>query len=116
MAQLRAIFAGGASVRVSPAAGAAAARGDVAPAARASGGSVYPGGSYLVGEFGAERFTPSVAGRIDPIGGGGGATFNNTFHIHGGGEEAAHRIIAELKRQFQQEADGLFADYGMDTA
>lgn len=34
---------------------------------RANGGLVRPGQSYLVGEKRAERFTPTVAGRIDPM-------------------------------------------------
>jgi hypothetical protein len=46
--------------------------------ARAGGGPVAAGQSYMVGEYGPERFVPSVAGRIDPHGSGdaGGVTVN----------------------------------------
>lgn len=38
--------------------------------ARADGGSVQPGGAYLVGERGPEVFRPAGAGEIGPAGGG----------------------------------------------
>jgi len=37
---------------------------------RASGGAVMAGQAYNVGEFGPEKFTPAMNGRIDPMGGG----------------------------------------------
>jgi hypothetical protein len=113
----------------SPAAGARAAAGDTVPAARASGGSVYPGVSYIVGEHGEERFTPDVAGQIDPIrpdvGAGRGAIgdrppmiFNATFNVAGitDPEIFVQHVSRALEQRFRQDADGLFADYGMDTA
>jgi phage-related minor tail protein len=39
--------------------------------ARADGGSVQPGGAYLVGERGPEVFRPSGAGEVGPAAGGG---------------------------------------------
>jgi hypothetical protein len=47
--------------------------------ARALGGPVTPGGSYLVGERGAELFTPTSSGNITPnnaMGGGNTVTIN----------------------------------------
>lgn len=38
---------------------------------RARGGSVWSGGSFVVGENGPERFTPGKSGTITPNGGGG---------------------------------------------
>lgn len=45
---------------------------------RAAGGDVFDGTSYMVGEHGPERFTPSVSGNISPYksADGGGVTVN----------------------------------------
>ncbi len=43
---------------------------------RASGGSVFAGGSYLVGENGPEVFSPSFSGSISPNSGGGSSAIN----------------------------------------
>ncbi len=43
---------------------------------RADGGAVTRGGAYLVGERGPEVFRPTVAGVVEPAGGGAGVTVN----------------------------------------
>jgi len=43
---------------------------------RASGGGVRAGGSYLVGERGAEVFTPTTSGTVSASGGGGSSITN----------------------------------------
>lgn len=83
-------------------AGAGAGAGSIMPTrsfsgANARGGAIFPGGSYLVGENGPERFVPSVRGDIvpnDQLGGGG-----NTYQIDARGADAAtvqrlERVIA----------------------
>ncbi len=57
-------------------------------APRAAGGPTYPGQSYLVGEFGPERFTPTVPGTIEHTGrseGWGGGDTNVSIGISGVG-------------------------------
>ena len=70
----------------------------------AHGGPVQQGHSYLVGEYGPERFTPSASGHITPnrdLGGGGGG--GNVFldgHLVG-------RILdADLGRRFDLAGGG----------
>jgi hypothetical protein len=55
--------------------------------ARAAGGPVWPGGSFTVGERGAERLDigPGGFGMVTPLGGGGGGT---TIIINAQGSEA----------------------------
>ena len=60
---------------------------------RASGGPVMGGSSYLVGERGAEIFTPSTSGNITPNGAIGGA--NITVNVNGGDP---NQIVAALRR------------------
>ena len=60
--------------------GIASGIGSVFGGGRASGGAVTGGTSYLVGEQGAELFTPSSSGRIIPNGAMGGNTFNITVN------------------------------------
>lgn len=111
----------------SPAAGARAAAGDTVPAARASGGSVYPGVSYIVGEHGEERFTPDVAGQIDPMRPDAGSertpgpdrrptSINITINDAGDAKAVAREVLQTLRREFGETARGAFADYGVDFA
>lgn len=65
---------------------------------RASGGSVMRGTSYLVGENGAELFTPSSSGTITPNGALGGATYNITVNGALDGEGVARQIVDILNR------------------
>lgn len=69
--------------------------------ARAAGGSVTPGGAYLVGERGPELFTPASAGAITPLGGGGAV--NVHFHLAAGAQaddlrRHQRQIAAEIAR------------------
>lgn len=65
---------------------------------KASGGSVSAGTSYLVGENGAELFTPSSNGSIIPNGGIGGNTYNITVNGALDGESVARQIVTILNR------------------
>ena len=66
---------------------------------RASGGSVMSGTSYLVGERGAELFTPSSNGTITPNSSlGGGNTYNITVNGALDGESVSRQIIDLLNR------------------
>lgn len=65
---------------------------------RALGGSVTGGTSYLVGERGAEIFTPSSSGMITPNGALGGATYNITVNGALDGEGVARQIVDILNR------------------
>ena len=66
---------------------------------RASGGSVMSGTSYLVGERGAELFTPSSNGTITPNSAlGGGNTYNITVNGALDGESVSRQIIDLLNR------------------
>jgi hypothetical protein len=65
---------------------------------KALGGPVMGGSSYLVGERGAEIFTPSTSGNITPnhaLGGGGTITVN----VNGGDPDAVVRAIQKYARQ-----------------
>jgi uncharacterized phage infection (PIP) family protein YhgE len=61
--------------------------------ARANGGPVMGGSSYLVGERGAEIFTPSSSGNITPNGAMGGNTI--TVNVNGGDP---NQVVAALQR------------------
>ena len=66
---------------------------------RAAGGSVMGGTSYLVGERGAELFTPSSNGTITPNSAlGGGNTYNITVNGALDGESVSRQIIDLLNR------------------
>jgi phage-related protein len=66
---------------------------------RASGGSVMSGTSYLVGERGAELFTPSSNGTITPNSAlSGGNTYNITVNGALDGESVSRQIIDLLNR------------------
>lgn len=71
---------------------------------KASGGFVNGGTSYLVGEQGAELFTPQVAGKITPLDklGGGGVTNNFTINVTGAldQEGVARQIVQILNNSF----------------
>jgi len=60
---------------------------------RANGGPVMGGSSYLVGERGAEIFTPSSSGNITPNGAMGGNTI--TVNVNGGDP---NQVVAALQR------------------
>lgn len=73
--------------------------------ARANGGSVSAGKSYLVGERGAELFTPSSSGMIVPnnaLGGNGGSTINLTVNGAIDPEGTARTIVDVLNRSFSR--------------
>jgi len=72
--------------------------------ARAEGGSVSAGKSYLVGERGAELFTPSSSGMIVPNNalGGGGSTINLTVNGAIDPEGTARTIVDVLNRSFSR--------------
>ena len=72
--------------------------------ARASGGSVSAGKSYLVGEKGAELFTPSSNGMIVPNNalGGGGTNINLTVNGAIDPEGTARTIVDVLNRSFSR--------------
>jgi hypothetical protein len=82
-----ALVTGGGSAAAGAAAGAAGGGGFIGKllgsvfGGRAGGGSVTPGGGYIVGENGPEKFYPSQPGMIVPNGGGGGG--NLTARISG---------------------------------
>ena len=73
--------------------------GSVFGGGKASGGAVSSGTSYLVGERGAELFTPTSNGYITPNGAGGGG---NTYNINVSGaidqESVARQIVDILNR------------------
>jgi len=64
---------------------------------RANGGPVMGGSSYLVGERGAEIFTPSTSGNITPNGAMGGNTI--TVNVNGGDPNAIVRALQQYVRQ-----------------
>ena len=72
--------------------------------ARANGGSVSAGKSYLVGERGAELFTPSSNGMIVPNSalGGGGSQINLTVNGAIDPEGTARTIVDVLNRSFSR--------------
>ncbi|MGI9143726.1 MAG: hypothetical protein ACR2IJ_11110, partial [Fluviibacter sp.] len=72
--------------------------------ARANGGSVSSGKSYLVGERGAELFTPSSNGMIVPNNalGGGGSQINLTVNGAIDPEGTARTIVDVLNRSFSR--------------
>jgi hypothetical protein len=64
---------------------------------RANGGPVMGGSSYLVGERGAEIFTPSSSGNITPNGAIGGNTI--TVNVNGGDP---NQVVAAIQRYVRQ--------------
>lgn len=74
---------------------------------RAKGGPVWPGSSFLVGENGPERFTPSTQGTVSPSGGGARPSISlGPFHFHG-----AFGSVAELQKAVK---DGINDALAMD--
>jgi hypothetical protein len=73
---------------------------------RAAGGSVIGGTSYLVGERGAELFTPSQSGMITPNNKLGGNTFNITVNGAIDSEGTARQIINVLNNSFYRGTSG----------
>ncbi|MGP2492286.1 phage tail tape measure protein [Mesorhizobium sp. PUT5] len=90
-AWLSRMWGGGDTVRVD---------GPTVDGARASGGPVRAGGSYLVGERGAEIFRPRQSGTIVPNHaiGGGGVTNYNTFNINGANMDLNAVVSAVVER------------------
>lgn len=72
--------------------------------ARAEGGSVSAGKSYLVGERGAELFTPSSNGMIVPNNALGGGSTNINLTVNGAidPEGTARTIVDVLNRSFSR--------------
>jgi hypothetical protein len=64
---------------------------------RANGGPVTGGSSYLVGERGAEIFTPSTSGNITPNNAMGGNTI--TVNVNGGDPNSIVRALQDYVRQ-----------------
>jgi len=76
---------------------------------KAAGGQVSSGTSYLVGERGAELFTPNANGMITPnnrLGGSGGNTFNITVNGAIDREGTARSIIDVLNNSFYRGTGG----------
>ena len=76
---------------------------------KAAGGQVSSGTSYLVGERGAELFTPNSNGMITPnnrLGGSGGNTFNITVNGAIDREGTARSIIDVLNNSFYRGTGG----------
>ncbi len=80
---------------------------------RAGGGSVYAGGSYLVGERGPELFTPSMSGSIVPnnmlpafafAGNSSRQTNFNLNYQHYGGEQVPQSEIQHLLQLMEVES------------
>jgi len=63
--------------------------------ARADGGSVLPGGAYLVGERGPEVFRPASVGSIEPAGTGAGG-ISVTVNVQGGDASGLIRSDAQI--------------------
>jgi hypothetical protein len=76
---------------------------------KAAGGSVRGGTSYLVGENGAELFTPGSSGTITPNGALGGATYNITVNGALDGEGVARQIVDLLNRSQARGTQGASA-------
>ena len=70
--------------------------------ARASGGPVRGGQSYLVGEMGPERFTPSQSGYITPNNRLGGQTVNQTVNITALSDGDIDRVLSKRLPQLRQ--------------
>jgi hypothetical protein len=76
---------------------------------RAMGGPVVGGNSYLVGERGAELFTPSQSGTITPNNRLGGNTINITVNGAIDSEGTARQIINVLNNSFYRGTSGAAA-------
>ena len=76
---------------------------------KAAGGSVIGGTSYLVGERGAELFTPSQSGTITPNNRLGGNTINITVNGAIDSEGTARQIINVLNNSFYRGTSGAAA-------
>jgi hypothetical protein len=76
---------------------------------RAMGGPVVGGNSYLVGERGAELFTPSQNGTITPNNRLGGNTINITVNGAIDSEGTARQIINVLNNSFYRGTSGAAA-------
>lgn len=64
---------------------------------RAAGGPVWPSGSFVVGENGPEIFSPSMAGMITPLTGGGSATWTGDIIINGATDAQATAALVLRK-------------------
>lgn len=67
---------------------------------KAGGGDVYPGNVYTVGEYGPERFVPSVAGSIQPMGGRMGDVSVNV-DMSGGQQRTDPKQAMEMARRLR---------------
>jgi lambda family phage tail tape measure protein len=79
--------------------------------ARAYGGMVTAGSSYLVGEKGAEMFTPSMNGNITPSDALGGTTVvNQTFNISTGVSQTVRSEIQSMMPRIMEATKAAVAD------
>ena len=79
--------------------------------ARAFGGMVNAGSSYLVGEKGAEMFTPSMNGNITPSDALGGTTVvNQTFNISTGVSQTVRSEIQSMMPRIMEATKAAVAD------
>lgn len=82
---------------------------------RASGGSVNAGTSYLVGEQGAELFTPATNGVITPLDGIGGGGVVNNININVTGAIDPTAVARQINEILNREAtlSGTFTNLGV---
>lgn len=77
---------------------------------RALGGNVSAGTSYLVGEKGAEIFTPNMNGSITPNDAMGGVTVNQTFNIQTGVAQTVRTEIQSMMPRIMEATKAAVAD------
>jgi hypothetical protein len=77
---------------------------------RALGGNVNAGTSYLVGERGAEIFTPNMNGSITPNDAMGGVTVNQTFNIQTGVAQTVRTEIQSMMPRIMEATKAAVAD------
>lgn len=78
---------------------------------QADGGNVMAGRSYLVGEKGAEVFTPATNGLITPNDAlGGGTTVNQTINIQAGVSQTVRAEITSMMPRIMEATKAAVAD------
>jgi len=77
---------------------------------RALGGNVMAGNSYLIGEKGAEIFTPNMNGTITPNDALGGVTVNQTFNIQTGVSQTVRTEIQSMMPRIMEATKAAVAD------
>ena len=77
---------------------------------RALGGNVSAGTSYLVGEKGAEIFTPNMNGSITPNDAMGSVTVNQTFNIQTGVAQTVRTEIQSMMPRIMEATKAAVAD------